>query len=159
MTAFVRRLAVGLAGMAFASAASGVRAQTPECHGTPSAVRVLVSVEGVRSARGLVVDSIFGPDKKRFLADDGALFVWRDPAQRGTVEQCFYLPAAGDYAMGAFRDANANGKLDLGFLGVPIEGYGFSNNVRPVLHAPSFASVKFAAVAGDTRLHIRLRYP
>ena len=61
--------------------------------------------------------------------------------------------------MVVFHDANANGRLDLGFVGIPIEGYGFSNNVRPVLRAPSFESVAFQAVAGDTRLHIRLRYP
>jgi uncharacterized protein (DUF2141 family) len=159
MKAFLRRLPAALAGMAALTLALAARAQAPVCHGTPSPIRVFVSVEGVRSARGVVIDSIFGADRKRYLADDGAIFVWRDPAQRGTVSQCFYLPTAGDYAMVAFHDANSNGKLDLGLLGIPMEGYGFSNNVRPILHAPSFESVAFQAAPGDTHLRIKLHYP
>jgi uncharacterized protein (DUF2141 family) len=57
-----------------------------------------------------------------------------------------------------FQDANSNGDLDLGPFG-PREGYGFSNNVRPFLSAPSLASALFAVGAGDTRISIRLRYP
>jgi uncharacterized protein (DUF2141 family) len=159
MHGYFQRLPAALAGIALAFAALGASAQAPACHGTPSAQRVTIDVEGVHSARGFVTASIFGPDRGRFLKDDGAIFVWRDPAQRGVTTLCFFLPAPGPYAVVAFHDANANGRLDLGFLGVPVEGYGFSNNVRPVLHAPSFESVAFQAVAGDTRLHIRLRYP
>ena len=156
MRTLFQRLSLALAAMALASVA---RAQSPECHGTPSAVRVLVSVEGVHSTQGFMASSIFGPDRRRFLTHDGALFVWRDPSVRGVTELCFYLPASGEYALVVFHDANANAKLDQGFLGMPIEGYGFSNNVRPVLHPPTFEDLAFQAVAGDTRLHIRLHYP
>jgi len=159
MRAYLQRLPAALAGIVLAVVALGARAQSPACHGAPSAQRVLISVEGVRSTQGFVVASIFGADRSRFLKDDGAIFVFRDPAQRGVTPLCFFLPAPGDYAVVVFHDANANGRLDLGFVGIPIEVYGFSNNVRPVLRAPSFESVAFQAVAGDTRLHIRLRYP
>jgi uncharacterized protein (DUF2141 family) len=57
-----------------------------------------------------------------------------------------------------FQDANANGDLDLGPLG-PKEGYGFSNNVRPILSAPSLQSALVSVGPGDTRISIRLRYP
>ncbi len=159
MTALLQRLAVAFAGAVLAAAPLAASAQSPDCHGAPSPTRVFVSAEGVRNARGLIVASVFGPDRSRFLSKTGALFVWRDPARPGETVQCFYLPAPGDFAVVVFHDANANGKLDLGLFGIPIEGYGFSNNFRAVLHAPSFEEVKFTAVPGDTRLRIRLRYP
>jgi uncharacterized protein (DUF2141 family) len=57
-----------------------------------------------------------------------------------------------------FHDANADGELNVGAFG-PKEGYGFSNNVRPFLTAPSLASALFPVAAGDTRVTIRLHYP
>lgn len=159
MTALLQRLAVAFCAAALAAAPFAASAQNPDCHGTPSPSRVIVSTEGVRNARGLIVASVFGTDRGRFLTKTGAIFVWRDPARPGETVQCFYLPAPGDYALVVFHDANANGKLDLGLFGIPIEGFGFSNNFRPLIHAPSFDEVKFTASAGDTRLRIRLRYP
>ena len=37
----------------------------------------------------------------------------------------------GDYVALTFHDKNRNGKLDSNFLGVPVEPFGFSNDVRP----------------------------
>jgi len=49
----------------------------------------------------------------------------------------------GVYAISVFHDENENGKLDKNFLGMPIEGYGFSNNIRPILRGASFGESKF----------------
>jgi uncharacterized protein (DUF2141 family) len=158
MRSFVSRLALGLAALALSSAGGVASAQPQECHGAPSATRLYIRVEGVKSARGYVVANIYGSDKHKFLADNGWLYVWRDPAQLGDQTMCMYLPAPGSYAVVVFHDANADGDLNMGLLG-PREGYGFSNNVRPIFRAPSLASSSFQAAEGDTRLHIRLRYP
>ena len=133
-------------------------AETAPCHGTPSVTRLFITFQGVRSNRGVVVANVYGADKRRFLADNGWLYVWSDPAQPGNQTLCLYLPAPGSYAVVMFHDANSNGDLDVGPFG-PREGYGFSNNVRPFLRAPSLAAASFRALAGDTRLQIRARYP
>jgi uncharacterized protein (DUF2141 family) len=49
----------------------------------------------------------------------------------------------GEYAIAIFHDSNLNGKLDKNFLGIPQEGYGFSNNAKATFGAPSFAKAKF----------------
>jgi len=49
----------------------------------------------------------------------------------------------GIYAISVFHDENKNGKLDKNFFGIPIEGYGFSNNIRPILRGASFDESKF----------------
>ncbi len=56
----------------------------------------------------------------------------------------FYALPKDTYAIAVFHDQNGNGILDKNLVGVPVERYGFSNNVRGVFSAPSFkeASIK-----------------
>jgi uncharacterized protein (DUF2141 family) len=158
MRSLLRRLAALAAGLTFVAFAARVGAETQDCHGEPSASKVYITVEGVRSDHGFVVANVYGDDRRRFLADNGWLNVWRDPAQKGEVTMCLYVPEPGSYAVVVFHDANGDGVLNMGAFG-PREGYGFSNNVRPFLSAPSLRSVSFPVSEGVTRLRIRLRYP
>jgi len=43
----------------------------------------------------------------------------------------------GKYSIRYFHDENGNDKLDTNWLGIPIEGYGFSNNTTSVFGIPS----------------------
>jgi uncharacterized protein (DUF2141 family) len=146
------------ASLACAAARAAPSVETLPCHGPPTPYRLYVTTEGVRNAHGYLVANLYGADKRRWLADNGWLAVWRDPAMAGDETMCLYLPAPGRYAVVMFHDANADGRLNLGPLG-PKEGYGFSNNVRPILSAPPLRSALFDAGLGDTRVTIRLRYP
>lgn len=49
----------------------------------------------------------------------------------------------GEYAISVHHDENCNDKVDKNALGLPLEGYCFSNNVKAVLAPPKFKSVKF----------------
>lgn len=44
----------------------------------------------------------------------------------------------GDYSMVIYHDKNNNGEMDRSFLGIPKEGYAFSNNFKPKLTGPKF---------------------
>jgi uncharacterized protein (DUF2141 family) len=61
----------------------------------------------------------------------------------------------GDYAIKLFQDENENGRIDKNDLGVPTEGYGFSNN-SDTMGQPSFEEAKFS-VNSATTLTIHLR--
>jgi uncharacterized protein (DUF2141 family) len=149
---------VGLA-MAFAlSGAASASVEILPCHGTPSQYRLLITTQGVHSNHGYLVANLYGSDRHRWLAENGWLNVWRDPALPGEETMCLYLPGPGRYALVMFHDANADGELNLGPFG-PKEGYGFSNNVRPFLAPPSLSSALFPVAAGDTHVTIRLHYP
>lgn len=63
----------------------------------------------------------------------------------------------GDYAVGIFHDVNADGVCNLNFLGIPREGYGFSNNIKPVLKAPTFEECKIK-LTDDMKLTVQLIY-
>ena len=49
----------------------------------------------------------------------------------------------GEYALAVFQDRNSDGKINKNILGIPKEPYGFSNNIKPHLSAPSFEKTKF----------------
>lgn len=49
----------------------------------------------------------------------------------------------GEYAIAVYHDVNADGKCNANFFGIPTESFGFSNNIKPFLSAPSFDDTKF----------------
>ena len=57
----------------------------------------------------------------------------------------FVVPglAAGIYAVSVVHDEDSNGELNTGFLGIPNERVGFSNNPRNRFGPPSFNKARF----------------
>ncbi|WNC72065.1 DUF2141 domain-containing protein [Thalassotalea psychrophila] len=49
----------------------------------------------------------------------------------------------GDYALRFFHDQNDNGKLETNLFGMPVEGFGFSNNAKPNFGPVSYQQIKF----------------
>jgi uncharacterized protein (DUF2141 family) len=67
--------------------------------------------------------------------------------------------APGTYAIAVLHDENSNGDMDYNIIGMPIEGYGFSNNVRArMLMAPSFKAASFEVRGEETELSIKIVY-
>ena len=62
--------------------------------------------------------------------------------------------APGTYAVKVFHDVNNNGQLDLNWLGVPNEPYGFSNDARGSFGPPPFQEASFQV--GPKPLTIRI---
>ena len=71
---------------------------------------------------------------------------------------CFLDIPPGTYALAVIHDENMNGKLDTNWLGVPKEGYGFSNDAKAVLSAPSFSAATFIYDGETLELTITLHY-
>src|SRR5258706_15079256 len=88
-------LGAALAGMALAPTAANAQ----DCEGTPGVARLYVVVDGVRSARGLMVASLYPGDKGQFLIKNGALKVWSVPAQAPTSSLGIWLRGPGTYAV------------------------------------------------------------
>jgi uncharacterized protein (DUF2141 family) len=64
-------------------------------------------------------------------------------AQKGTTELMFENVSPGIYGIQLMHDKNSNGDMDFNFLGIPKEGYGFSNNAKPRFSQPSFKRISF----------------
>lgn len=64
----------------------------------------------------------------------------------------------GEYAIAVLHDENENEKMDFNFLGIPQEGFGFSNNAKVTFGPPSFEEAKFNLNSTLLELKIKLRY-
>lgn len=58
----------------------------------------------------------------------------------------------GDYALRFFHDQNDNGKLETNLFGMPVEGYGFSNNAKPNFGPVSYQQIKFTVSEGQSKV-------
>ena len=130
-----------------------------ECVGPQSPVRLYVNVSNVNAAKGLIAVTLYADDSKRFLVKRGSLYVGRVRADAPTTRVCIYVPRAGIYALGVYHDANGNRKFDRSFIGLPAEGFGFSNNPALFLGMPAFSGVRINVPRDGTQTTVRLRYP
>jgi len=65
----------------------------------------------------------------------------------------------GTYALTLLDDTNSNGEMDYTFLGMPREGFGFSNDAKPkLLKSPDFESCSFRVNPGINRITFRVQY-
>ncbi len=77
----------------------------------------------------------------------------------GTATCRFSKVKAGTYAMMAFHDLNANGKLDTNWMGIPREGVVSSNNAKGRMGPPSFKDASFVVADGaSVKQSLSLKY-
>ena len=67
------------------------------------------------------------------------------------------LPKPGIYAATAYHDENDNGKFDKNRAGLPVEGFGVSNNPTTLLPT-SHDQAAFAVSHGRTRVNIEISH-
>jgi uncharacterized protein (DUF2141 family) len=60
--------------------------------------------------------------------------------------------------MAVIHDENMNGKLHTNWLGIPAEGYGFSNDAQGVVGAPSCSAAGFPYDGRNLDLTMSLHY-
>lgn len=118
-----------------------------------------MAVSGARSGAGNVTVTLYGPRREDFLARGRRLARLRVPlAGAGSAEACFALSAPGDYAVAVYHDENGDHDFNRNAVGLPAEGYGFSNDAPAAFGLPDFDKVRFAVPPGGSRVPIRLRY-
>jgi uncharacterized protein (DUF2141 family) len=116
-----------------------------------------VTIDGVASGKGSVLGALYASDSTWFNpASAQARFKVR--AAPGSVGFVFHDLPAGHFALSVFHDANDNGKLDKNFLGVPEEGYGFSNDALGSGGPPKFTQAAFDFDGKAKSLTINLNY-
>ncbi|HEY9158755.1 DUF2141 domain-containing protein [Candidatus Binatus sp.] len=120
---------------------------------------IKVEVTGLRNDKGQLGCSLWsGP--QGFPRDNSHKLRRAFAPIHGNCGACVFagIPA-GDYAVSVFHDENGNGKFDSNFIGYPLEGYGFSNNVKPQFKDPSFDETKFHYDGiGTKRMSIQMIY-
>ena len=152
-------LAAAAFGLALLGNQASGRAETPEngCEAAaPTAVQV--TVERVRNSKGLITAVLYDDNPATFLKKGARVDRIRVEAREGETVLCLLAPAAGRYTVALYHDENGNKEFDQDFIGVPTEGYGFSNNPGFTFGKPDQEETLFTIDDAPTSLRISLRY-
>jgi uncharacterized protein (DUF2141 family) len=130
-----------------------VAGQTSSCPG------IHVTILNIRNGIGTVDCALFNSPSgfpREVLHSAMRLVVMRVPSSEARCD--FEDIPPGNYALVVLHDENMNGKIDTDWLGVPKEGYGFSNNAKVAFKTPSFNDASFVYDGKTLDLTIALRY-
>ena len=117
-----------------------------------------VHVHGIRNADGTVKAALYGPDPNTFLVKGKKADKEREPAEEGSMTLCMAAPEMGRYAVVVYHDENDNHKFDRNFVGLPIEGFGVSNDPTLFLAPPSFEEAAFEVNGDLTNVEVEIKY-
>lgn len=147
-----------LGGLAPAHAeTSGAETSQTSCdESTPETIQV--TVEKVRSSKGLITAVLYSDDPKTFLKRGARLDRIRVDAREGETTLCLRAPAAGRYSVALYHDENGNEEFDRDFLGIPSEGYGFSQNPGFRFGKPDVEETLFTIDGTPVSLRIAMLY-
>ncbi|QGN55539.1 DUF2141 domain-containing protein [Novosphingobium sp. Gsoil 351] len=155
-----RRLSAAALVLTAATAFAAPAAAAPAgCLGTPSDTWLNVSIEGLRNGEGLVNVAVYPDDPRQFLVKGGTIKNNRFNASAPVTRACVFVPKPGVYAIAVYHDQDASRKLNRSGLGLPTEGYGFSNNPATLAGLPAFRSVRLNVPKAGLTTHIRMKYP
>lgn len=118
-----------------------------------SADQLIVDINGIERLGGAMMVAVFN-SAAGWEDSENPIATGKDSVTGPKVRLIFSDLAAGAYAVKLYHDENSNGSLDTNMLGIPSEGYGFSNNPKGI-GEPDFEEAMFS-VDGDTTIEITL---
>ena len=114
-----------------------------------------VTITDIREAQGSLMVAVVDSDAA-WNNQAKPVAAQKVAATKGEMTLKFADLPAGKYAVQVMHDENGNNQLDANFLGIPSEGYGFSNNPN-VMRRAHFDEAVFEVGADTTAITIRLR--
>ena len=121
----------------------------------PTGGTLQVEVTNVRNAKGRVHLDVC--PEVQFLKED-CPYSAASPSRTGTTIVTVHGLPAGRYAVQAFHDENANGRVDRVIFGLPKEGVGFSNDAPIRMSPPKWTDAVFTFDGGNQAIRLKLRY-
>lgn len=95
---------------------------------------------------------------EKFRENDKAIFRSTVEVQNlSEVTVTFKNIPQGKYAIAVFLDENDNYRIDRNLFGIPIEKYGFSNNLLPALRPATFEESVFELNGKKRLIEIKLK--
>ena len=107
-----------------------------------SAAEIAFDVDGINSNNGKIMIALYKGEaayKNRKPTKHDAI-----AAQKGSITVTFKDLPQGEYVIQVFHDEDNNGALGRNMVGMPTEGYGFSNNAQPNFGPASYDDMKFS---------------
>lgn len=116
-------------------------------------------ISGIKNCKGELKIGIF-KDHQSFVNEKPFLekAITKCNLTNGVIKLHLELEA-GEYGIAILDDENINRKMDTNFLGIPKEGFGFSNYYHTDLSKPNLNNFKFSVIANKTiRVLVKMKY-
>jgi uncharacterized protein (DUF2141 family) len=128
-----------------------------ETRSAEATASLTVHLTELRNDKGRVAVALFDskdafPDQTKALQGK----IVRSKAGKAMVKFSNLRP--GVYAVAVLHDENSNNRMDFNFVGMPLEGYGFSNDAAVWLGPPAFGSAAVRIPPAASKVSIRVRY-
>lgn len=117
---------------------------------------LIVEITGLKNDSGTVLVQVCN-SRETFLKDGKAFREMSVPIQGKTAKVVLADLPFGIYTILVVHDANGNGKMEKNFLGIPLEGCGFSNN-KKLMGPPNYDAVKFTFDGTTGKIAITIVY-
>lgn len=127
------------------------------CATNSNAADLTVIIFGLRNNKGDVHIALYD-NPKVFPSSDYMLREVRKGIINRKTEYKFTNLTPGYYALAAYHDENDNDSFDTNFLGLPTEGYAFSNDAQAFLGPPSFLNAQITLKLKGSTTHIKMGY-
>ena len=118
-----------------------------------------VKILDIRNSAGAVACALFKTSEgfpTEFLQSATNIIMTK---VQDTQARCDFVDIPpGTYSLAVIHDENVDGKLGTNGIGIPTEGYGFSNGASALMGAPSFEAAKFPYDGRNLDLTISLNY-
>lgn len=118
------------------------------------AADIALKITNIETQTGTLNWTIFD-NADAYQAGEQAIASGRHQVRSDALSVSLHGLPPGTYAVRLFHDANDNGRFDKNILGLPSEGYGFSNDAGT--RGPATFQDAAVQVDGDTTIEIRVR--
>jgi uncharacterized protein (DUF2141 family) len=122
-------------------------------------VDVLITVKNVRNTEGKLLIGLFR-DQASFESEiaNYGFEIQKAAAVNGTVTQTVKLPV-GNYGLSLLDDENGNMEMDYNWIGIPKEGFGFSNYYHGGISRPTIDDFRIEVKKdSQNKVEIIIRY-
>ena len=110
---------------------------------TNSYSKLIVNINGMKNANGKLNFALYN-SAASFNDPSQTYKEYFLPVQQGNMTITIDSLPEGDYSFGLFHDENENYQIDKNWLGIPSEGFAFSNNAMGSFGPPSYNQAKFS---------------
>ena len=117
-----------------------------------------IQIENIRSSKGTISLAFFGDsasyhEKKPFMVKK----INKESMVNGCLSVCMEMDP-GRYGIALMDDENNDDQMEFNFLGIPREGFGFSDFNSRGFRRPVFSDFDFILTESNLNIRIVIRY-
>lgn len=117
-----------------------------------------IMVKGLRNQDGRLNISLFNKSEGFPEKIDNAICLNAITTSEFGGSFYFRNLSPGTYAFAILHDENMDGEMNKNFIGIPNEGFAFSDNYKPKTRAPKFSDAQITVHSGENHTEVKLIY-